>query len=276
MHTNFYNNMPLGDVDQQTQRMEQFKQVAGGLGYAPEQIEAFSKFATMGQGLRTSRDEEKRRAELDDYRAKIQIQNDMAVNTPFNPETDPTIQRMEWERANPSTSPGTLDDMLATRKLLLDNNLNTSALDEKISAFGVDPSKRNVSESDQIGVGLVDEILSSKTAPLTGAMRLGNTDGMFGVDPIGAINRLLRPDLETTKAKVDQLKGILQLAQASKLKGQGQISDKEREMLTKAATALNYKMSDKAFRKELINIRGILSGEKAGGKAEDLINSYWK
>lgn len=66
------------------------------------------------------------------------------------------------------------------------------------------------------------------------------------------------------KAKHDQLVGQLQLANAGKLKGQGQVSNIEREMLRQAATALGRQLSEKDYRTELGRIRGVkFRGEAA-------------
>ena len=72
----------------------------------------------------------------------------------------------------------------------------------------------------------------------------------------------------TTKAKVDQIKAKLSLEQRQLLKGSGQISDKEQQMLADSVAALNYKMSNKDFRAEIEKIRGILTGEYGGENAE--------
>lgn len=261
----------LGSVQNQADKMGQFKQMATGLGYDPQEVESFSRLAEMGEGIRTRREDEIRRKELADYQAKLNIQ----ANAPYNPDTDPVLQRELYLKKNSGSQ--SLDELAKTRQALKDAGLDTSLVDKQIQGLGVDTGKKVVSEGDKQGIGLVDEILKRDTNPLTGALQLGNTKGIFGFNPMEAFNKTFRPGIETTKAKVEQLKGLLQLAQSGKLKGTGQISDKEREMLAKASTSLNYNMSDADFRKELENIRGILSGEaKSSGTAEDLINSYWK
>lgn len=66
------------------------------------------------------------------------------------------------------------------------------------------------------------------------------------------------------KAKHDQLVGQLQLANAGKLKGQGQVSNIEREMLRQAATALSRTLNEKDYRAELGRVRGVkLRGSQA-------------
>jgi hypothetical protein len=56
------------------------------------------------------------------------------------------------------------------------------------------------------------------------------------------------------KAHHDNLVNKMQLAQAGKLKGQGQISNMEREMLKNAATALDMKLGDPDYLKELAKV----------------------
>ena len=73
------------------------------------------------------------------------------------------------------------------------------------------------------------------------------------------------------KALHDNLVGKLQLAQAGKLKGQGQVSDKERDMLLKAATSLNMTLGDPDYLNQLAKVeaqfqrmRGAAAGQGGG------------
>lgn len=87
----------------------------------------------------------------------------------------------------------------------------------------------------------IDWILSRNLGPITGRMQVG-----------GWLNAPAHAD---TKAAVDNVIATLALAEAGKLKGQGQVSDAERAMLRQAATSLNYNMSEEAFTRELSRIR---------------------
>lgn len=142
---------------------------------------------------------------------------------------------------------GNVDELLAKRKARVDAKVGTADIDAQLEALGVPliAEDEEDQESVEVVTDLVDEILARDTDPLTGRLRLGQIDG-------------LNQDAVTTKRKVEELLGKLQLAQAGKLKGQGQISNEERKMLANAATALNYNMSDKDFRAELIKIAKIL------------------
>lgn len=234
------------DINQENDKMAQFGQMATGLGYDPQEVSSFLKLATMGEESKARKEEEKRKQELQDYTNKLTIQKKIEQQFTNNDET--------------------LSDLVKTRQSLKDAGLDTSMVDSKIQSMGVDTTVKPVTEQNQQAIDLVDEILSRDTKPLTGYLKLGGIPGMG------------RKEVTTTRAKIEQLKGVLQLAQAGKLKGQGQISEKERELLAKAATSLDYNMSDTDFRKELNNIKSILGGSTASTNrsAEDIINSYWK
>jgi hypothetical protein len=67
------------------------------------------------------------------------------------------------------------------------------------------------------------------------------------------------------KALHDNLVNKLQLAQAGKLKGQGQISNMEREMLKNAATALDRNLGDADYLKELGKVEAQFQRMQGGG-----------
>lgn len=58
--------------------------------------------------------------------------------------------------------------------------------------------------------------------------------------------------------KVDNLKAKLALNERQKLKGQGQISDKESEMLNNAVSMLNTNLSKEAFNQELNRLKNVI------------------
>lgn len=94
-------------------------------------------------------------------------------------------------------------------------------------------------------IALIDQILADKALPSA----VGPIDQYVGeVHDLEGVNRF--------KALHNQLTGKLSLAQAGKLKGQGQISDKERAMLASAATALNRGLSENDYKAELGKVRG--------------------
>ena len=96
-------------------------------------------------------------------------------------------------------------------------------------------------------VDLVDEVLGSN-----------NLKGVTGVSIANKIPGTSSYDLQK---KIDQIKNKLTVEERAKLKGQGQISDRETQMLENAVTALDSGMSETAFRTELQNIKDILNGK---------------
>lgn len=98
-----------------------------------------------------------------------------------------------------------------------------------------------------------DSALSSSTGPLQGR-GLGALAGIEGYTRV--------------KAKHDNLVNKLALAQAGKLKGQGQISNMEREMLQKAATALTRTLGDADYLKELGNVEAQFKRMLPGPRVE--------
>jgi hypothetical protein len=113
--------------------------------------------------------------------------------------------------------------------------------------FGVSGASQAIREANEIDDSL--RLISQLENDPALATAVGPLDGRG----LGQVR-----DLEGTtrfQALHDQLVGRLQLAQAGKLKGQGQISDKERAMLMAAATALTRKMGEGDYKAELAKVR---------------------
>lgn len=96
-----------------------------------------------------------------------------------------------------------------------------------------------------------DKALASSTGPVE-----GRGAGFLTAGPEGYTR---------VKALHDNLVSKLQLAQAGKLKGQGQISNMEREMLKNAATALQLKLGDADYLNELTKVQQQFERMRAGG-----------
>lgn len=144
-------------------------------------------------------------------------------------------------------------DLLTQRKTLLEQGLDTTTIDEQLRAAGI---LKDTGEKEDI-IALIDEILSRDLKPITGNIRLGG------------IPLLNRPDVNTTKAKIDQLMGYLTLENRQKLRGQGTITDREQKTLEQASTTLGTKAQrTEDYIKELQKLRTGLSA-KVGGKAEE-------
>jgi hypothetical protein len=123
---------------------------------------------------------------------------------------------------------------------------------------GAGPEAQTQKEQNEVSdsLALIDQIrkdpaLSSSVGPLEGRGVGYATAGPEGYTRVKALH--------------DNLVGKLQLAQAGKLKGQGQISDKEREMLRNAATALDRKLGDKDYLNELGKVEAQFKRMQQGG-----------
>ncbi len=106
-------------------------------------------------------------------------------------------------------------------------------------------------------LGLIKQIREDKSLPTATGSIQGRGVGLL--QDLGGVTRV--------RALHDNLVNKLQLAQAGKLRGQGQISNMEREMLSKAATALQLKLDDPDYLNELTKIEGqfqrMLTGPRA-------------
>ena len=127
--------------------------------------------------------------------------------------------------------------------------------------FGSAFESGNVAEKQNL-IGLVDQALTTNLGPLTGPL------GAFG------ITTKFGEGLNT-KALIDQIKGSLTLEAREKLKGQGQISDAETQMLANSVSKLQYGMTEAALKKELGEIKNILEGKyRYAGQTQVDPNKY--
>ncbi len=96
-------------------------------------------------------------------------------------------------------------------------------------------------------IDVVDELLARDTGAITGLK-----------NPI----KSLTGENALTQNLFDQIKSILSLENVKFLKGQGSVSDAERDLLAKSASSLNTNLRNEDFYNELLKIKGILSGKK--------------
>jgi len=82
----------------------------------------------------------------------------------------------------------------------------------------------------------------------------GGLKQVVGYGSYNPINRLPESDAGATRAKLERVKALVSLENASKLKGTGAISDAERALLASAATAINGNMSPEQVESELNRI----------------------
>lgn len=124
--------------------------------------------------------------------------------------------------------------------------------------------------------GVANQGLRNKVMLGLNANKFKSAQTLGNLDSINTINDMLtNPELEnisgtmdqytggifgkakTAKTQYDQIAGLLQLAKAGSVKGQGAISDYERKMLKEGAAAMDRGMSDEDFRKALVKVRGV-------------------
>jgi hypothetical protein len=164
--------------------------------------------------------------------------------------------------------PESLSDLLTLRKAMVDQKLDTTKIDEKLKSIGVNIGEEKPKSKEELEVArLAQEIIDADTKPITGNLHLGGVP-LFN-----------RTSVNTTKAKIEQLKGKLALAMRERLRGQGTITDKETEMIEKSVAALGTAQSDEAFQAELERIRDDFGGTSTTeGSLDDLdeqlINKY--
>lgn len=122
-------------------------------------------------------------------------------------------------------------------------------------------------QQDEVGdsLALIDQIrndpaLASSVGPLEGRGGGYATAGPEGYTRVKALH--------------DNLVNKLQLAQAGKLKGQGQISNMEREMLKNAATALDRTLGDSDYLKELGKVEAQFKRMQTSGAAAPKVLRY--
>lgn len=136
-------------------------------------------------------------------------------------------------------------------------------------AAGADAKAQEQQNEVNDGISLIQQIrsdpaLKSSTGPLQGR-------GLGAVADLEGFTRV--------KALHDNLVNKLALAQAGKLKGQGPVSNFERDMLAKAATSLQMKLGDADYLNELAKVEqqfqrlltpgAAPAGPPAGGGAPD-------
>lgn len=135
----------------------------------------------------------------------------------------------------------------ATREDMLYAAQNPDAVDEiqRMVSGGVTPQEM---QERQRTMSLVDELLNSNLTPVSGAIgQLGFLQNLG----IGSNQR----------AALNQLIGRLALDERGKLRGQGQISDRETQMLQDAVTRLNTPgLSQDDIKRELMRIKQTLGG----------------
>lgn len=144
-------------------------------------------------------------------------------------------------------------ELLKLRKELQEQNLDTTVVDLQLSGLGYDPSN-DIAPGKLSIVQNIDDLLNQDIS------NLGSISGRLQVaaDLPGFMTR--GTETARTKSFYETLINQLTLENRQKLKGQGQISDKETEMLAKASSRLTNERSldEVTLKKELQKIRAEL------------------
>lgn len=100
-------------------------------------------------------------------------------------------------------------------------------------------------------LGVIDKIINNKN--------LKRYVG-FGFEKLIPMGKELglEPGRVAFEAEVNRLKSLLAVDNIKYLKGQGQISDAERELISRIGTSLDPNMSEKAFKEELARVQAVL------------------
>lgn len=157
-------------------------------------------------------------------------------------------------------------ELLSERKMMMDQGLDTETLDVQLRAMGV---FKDTGERAKI-VALVNDILKNESLiePLIGDVR------------VGGIPLVNRAKVQSMKAKIDQLQATLNVEGAAKLRGQGQISEGERALISAAASRLgNKEQNTSEYTQHLKDIRDVLQVDIFANTPQNdttsLIDKYW-
>jgi len=138
-------------------------------------------------------------------------------------EIDPQTNQLKFVpgTGEQAITPETEAELLKLREQRLSAGLDVSDIDKQLGLT------EKIGEDEVQGVQLIDKILSSSDYDLAGSSGRIKAGKLFNWG-----------DTAKLRNELNQLNGILQLASAGKLKGQGQISEGERAILANAVSAL--------------------------------------
>lgn len=102
----------------------------------------------------------------------------------------------------------------------------------------------------------------------------GGLAQVTGYGRLNPANYLPESDAGATRAKLDRVKALVSLENASKLKGSGAISDAERALLAAASTAINGNMSPAQVEAELNRIVQQFGGTQTQSSIDPAVQAY--
>lgn len=169
----------------------------------------------------------------------------------YNIITDPTTGMLTLESVsgeNQKITPEKEAELLKLRESRIGAGLDTADIDEMLGLKG------KIGQDEVLGVDVIDNILNMSDFDLAGS------SGRIKAGKLVNWN-----DTAKLRNELNQLNGILQLASAGKLKGQGAITENERKILANAVSSLGLddkgatNLSVKDMRKKLEEMRVALA-----------------
>lgn len=175
------------------------------------------------------------------------------------PSTKITVDQLYKMSLDPKIKPATYTKIKQLYDLQQEADKKEKLTTDEIK---LKEDKQRAEELKNRALETVDELLQLDTGAITGLK-----------NPL----KSLTGENAKTRAKFDMLMSLLSLENVKFLKGQGQVSEAERDLLKKAAASLNTDMTNEDFYNELLKIKGSLSGrpvdigkKKSGGLLDTL------
>jgi hypothetical protein len=191
--------------------------------------------------------------------APIALQNDVTRERTMRPEVAKTAGAKAGAETAAQFSPDN-NRRRAQSAGMVAGSETGSRLDAENSRADATASREQTIAAGRARGAATEVVTPEKQQEISDALTLAENiwkdkAGMSkSVGPYQQYNNIPDADRNRFIARHDQLMGILQLAQAGKLKGQGQITQPERELLANAATALKRGLSEKDYRAELAKV----------------------
>jgi hypothetical protein len=185
--------------------------------------------------------------------------NQKLLDTVLNFATDKQKQQLEEKRIQNDQEfqlqRDAIQNQYDTDKILLQASLKPSPATNNV----INPSAvTNPVTGQPVDQGVLDNL--NLTNQLLGNPKLKNITGVVNQFLGGFFGQAA-----TAKNQFNQLKGQLSLEKRSMLKGSGAISDYESKVLAQAASSLDRNLSDKEFRDQLLQVKGVFQ-TAAGGQ----------
>lgn len=184
----------------------------------------------------------------------------MAGETPTAPTQKITFDQLYKMSLDPNIKPATYNKFKALYDLQKEENEVQKLTADEIK---LKEDKEKADSLKKTALETIDQLLERDTGAITGLK-----------NPI----KSLTGENAYTQNLFKQIKSLLSLENVKFLKGQGAVSDSERELLASSATALDTNLRNEDFYGELLKIKGALTGQpiesqkkKTGGGIVDAL-----